>query len=320
MPGRDAAEGRRRPPGLRGLAGPLAFAGVTLALTTTALLLFFPDPWSLVRRYWTLVPVAVLAASFANATGVGGGFLFVPFFLLSPFGLTAPQSLKLSLATQAFGMSSGAFGWTPRWILGRALLAAGVGGGLGLYLGTFHLPANALAIKAVFGWVSILAAVAVVLEMCLGREGDREGPGDASPLEAAGFLAACVAGGFLTAWASIGIGEVVALYLLLVHRLRIEVAIATGVAALAASSVLGLLFHAWAGGIPWEMLLFTAPGAAIGGRYGARLGRHVEGRSRRLPTPGTSPTARRLSPLKLLLVAVMVLDGVVMLLHAHWAD
>jgi uncharacterized membrane protein YfcA len=69
----------------------------------------------------------------------------------------------------------------------------------------------------------------------------------------------------VNALVSIGIGEVVALWLLFRHRVAIETAIGTGVLVLAACSVLGLVLHAQLGGVPWSYLAFTAPGAALGG-------------------------------------------------------
>ena len=52
-----------------------------------------------------LTLVAFFAASVANATAIGGGFLFMPLFIFV-YQLAPPLALKLSIATQAFGMSS----------------------------------------------------------------------------------------------------------------------------------------------------------------------------------------------------------------------
>ncbi|MDH3686431.1 MAG: sulfite exporter TauE/SafE family protein [Myxococcales bacterium] len=287
-------------------------AGVSCAAGLAVLFLFFEAPWSVLARNWFITPVAIVAATFANATAVGGGFIFVPLFLFG-LDLTALQSLKLSLASQAFGMTSGALGWSRTFILPGPLLAAALTSGAGMVIGTFVVPADASMIKGIFGWVALGIAAALALEM---RFGDRQvllRVEARSFTRDAGYALACLVGGVLTAWVSIGIGEVVALYLLFVYRIRIEAAIATGVAALAIDSILGFAFHANLGGIHWEYLVFTAPGCVLGGRYGARLGRWVEGRGNPADLPGAPPN--HASPLKWLFVAVCVVDGIGMLLQ-----
>ena len=62
-----------------------------------------------------LTMVAFIAASVANATAIGGGFLFMPLFIFI-YQLTPPLALKLSIATQAFGMTSGALTWGRKYI------------------------------------------------------------------------------------------------------------------------------------------------------------------------------------------------------------
>jgi uncharacterized membrane protein YfcA len=293
----------------------LVLGGAGLCVAAVVLFVAFDEPLEILRRNWIVTPVAVLAAAFANATAVGGGFLFVPLFLFG-FGLSATASLKLSLATQAFGMTSGALGWSRRLILLRPLGAAALASGVGMAVGTFLLPADPARIKSVFGWVSILVGLALVAEMYLGRRQTALEIENGSVARTAGFVLVCAVGGVVNAWISIGIGEVVALYLLFVHRIRIDCAIATGVAALAVDSILGLAFHTALGGIAWEFVIFTVPGVIVGGRYGARLGRFLE--RRRGPRPGeeVSRHASNTSPLKWLFAIVVVLDGIGMLVYS----
>ena len=51
-----------------------------------------------------LTVLAFLTASVANATAIGGGFLFMPLFIFI-YQLAPVMALKLSIATQAFGMT-----------------------------------------------------------------------------------------------------------------------------------------------------------------------------------------------------------------------
>ena len=118
----------------------------------------------------------------------------------------------------------------------------------------------------------------------------------------------CIFGGGITAWVSLGIGEVVALWLLFRHRLKIETAIGTGVASLALSSVIGFLFHMNASDFPWILLAFTVPGVLFGGFAGARGGRWLEAKMESLG---------KKSPLKITFAVVVFLDGLIMLIQTY---
>ena len=122
-------------------------------------------------------------------------------------------------------------------------------------------------------------------------------------------------GGLVTALTALGAGEFIALYLLFVYRLRIELAIGTGVAVLAIDSIAGFIFHSHLGGIPWEYLIFTAPGVIFGGFFGARLGIFLEEkvRIRRAKKSYTILTEHSHSPLKYLFAIIILLDGIIML-------
>lgn len=284
----------------------LIFVATVIAIGLAVIFTCFDDPAGTLASNWYITPIAIIAAAFANATAVGGGFLFVPVFVFG-VGLSATTALKLSLATQAFGMTSGAIGWSRSYLVMPALLQSVVAGGIGMWLGTFvWVPENHL-IKFAFAVVSIFIGIAVILEIQFGNRSHGERIENASVPQTGFYLLLCLLGGLVTAWVSIGIGEVVALYLLFVYRLRIESAIATGVAALAACSVIGLAMHGWIGGIPWTYVAFTVPGVIIGGRYGARLGRWVESNVFQKARDSNG------SPLKWTFAIVVLLDGVVML-------
>ena len=106
------------------------------------------------------------------------------------------------------------------------------------------------------------------------------------------------------------------LWLLVRQRVDIATAIGTGVAALAACSVVGFAFHAAAGAIPWDYLAFTAIGVTLGGRAGAVWGKWLEARKADAPPPRFARGWPAYSPLKAVFVIVAVLDGVGMLVHA----
>ncbi len=287
------------------------FSLVVIMAAGGVLWLAFDDPATLLRENALILPIAIVAAAFANATAVGGGFLFIPLFIFG-YGFTATQALKLSLATQAFGMSSGALGWSRECMLPGPLVLACIGGFAGMVLGTHILVAPDLQMKLIFGWVNIAIGLAIFIEMTLAPSSQRSTLENDAWFSRVVFTLLCAGGGLITAWVSIGIGEVVALYLIFVNRVRFDYAIATGVAALALCSILGFALHSGLGDIPWEYLVFTAPGVIIGGRYGAKVGRYFEALvvNRKLSMKG--------SPLKWLFTGVVLIDGVVMLVQAYF--
>lgn len=67
----------------------------------------FPDPVLPANRNWPLIGVGFTGALLGNATAVGGGLVFVPVMTLV-YGVAPLVSLKLALASQVFGMTSGA--------------------------------------------------------------------------------------------------------------------------------------------------------------------------------------------------------------------
>ncbi len=218
------------------------------------LLLAFDSPGELFASNWPITPIAFVAAAFANATAIGGGFLLVPLFIFA-YGLSPIAALKLSLATQAFGMSSGALGWSRRFIVIRALVIAGIASGVGMVVGTYVITISNDQVKSIFAWVSLCIFVVILLEIRFGAGSAYHDIRNDTLLKSSLFALSCMAGGMVTAWTAIGIGEVVALYLLFVYRIRIDVAIGTGVAVLAIDSIIGLLFHTHIGGIVWEYLV-----------------------------------------------------------------
>jgi uncharacterized membrane protein YfcA len=78
------------------------------------------------------------------------------------------------------------------------------------------------------------------------------------------LLALAIPGGILTALFSVGMGELVALYLFIRHY---PVLLCTGAACVisAASCLAGVVWHIGAGTIQWEVVLLAGPAAALGG-------------------------------------------------------
>jgi uncharacterized membrane protein YfcA len=256
-----------------------------------------------------LTLVAFFGASVANATAIGGGFLFMPLFIFV-YQLAPPLALKLSIATQAFGMSSGALTWGRDYIDKNAFILASVASISGVWFATYHFALPSGYIKPLFALISLGVFIALVIEMRLKVTDQQQKAYFSFNAIAIFFVLAAFTGGLVTGWTAIGVGEVVALYLLFFYRLRLDKAIGTGVAVLAVTSIAGFIFHTDLGGIPWELLMFTVPGVILGGRYGVIAAKYLESTF----SQSDSKKLFQKSPLKFIFALVILVDCVVILL------
>jgi len=256
-----------------------------------------------------LTLVAFFAASVANATAIGGGFLFMPLFIFV-YQLAPIIALKLSFATQAFGMTSGALTWGRKSIDTHAFAIASIASILGVWFATYVwvIPSN--YIKPLFALISLGVFIALVIEIKLNLPDAKHSVNFRFDYLSILFGISAFAGGLITGWTAIGVGEVVALYLLFLYRLKLDIAIGTGVAVLAVSSIAGFIFHIGLSGIPWDLLVFTVPGVILGGRYGVKMAKHLEASVRH----SSSENMLKKSPLKLTFAVVILLDCIVILL------
>lgn len=256
-----------------------------------------------------LTLVAFFAASVANATAIGGGFLFMPLFIFV-YQLAPPLALKLSIATQAFGMTSGALSWGRNYIDKHAFILASIASITGVWFATYLWIVPSSLIKPLFAIISLGVFFALIVEMRLKGSSEHTAAKFSVNRVSVFFVLSAFAGGLITAWTAIGVGEVVALYLLFFYRLRLDIAIGTGVAVLAVSSIAGFIFHTDLGGIPWDLLLFTVPGVILGGRYGVKVAKYLES----TVSQSSSDQLLKKSPLKLIFAVVILIDCIVILL------
>jgi len=255
----------------------------------------FPDPVLLASRNWPLIGVGFAGALLGNATAVGGGLVFVPVMTLV-YGMAPLLSLKLALASQVFGMTSGAVAWAQRRMVPVEGLAPAIPGMLlGSLFGTFVVRPDSVLVKSVFGPISITIGVAILI--LLRHHGVR----DRIPANAglALFLAAVI-GGMITGWVAIGQGEVIAAVLMLAFGLRTERSIGLGVVMLSLNSILLVLIHQFVwGDIPWEMAMFTGFGCVFGARMGPYLTQWIDQRK-----------------IKMVFAAVAIGDGLIFTFYA----
>jgi len=263
----------------------IVWAGaLLLALAYAAVWCFAPIDHSLVSRLVYLPPVGVLGAIIANTSGTGGGVVFVPVFnALREHGVMALDPLQVvaaSMGIQSFGMTMGALRWTDR-LLHQPQIAAGaqtspvrprdfalvimavLALSLPAMLATQRLaPFDAQAMLAGYKGFSILLGLALIATTWTVNR-DRAERAALAPVDLAFLLLVAIPGGAITALFSVGIGELVALYLFIRHY---PVLLCTGAACVisAVSVIAGSVWHIDAGTMPWEVVVLAGPGAVLG--------------------------------------------------------
>jgi uncharacterized membrane protein YfcA len=253
--------------------------GVLAAAYLCILLFARLDP-ALLKRLWFVPGVGLLGATIANTSGTGGGVVFVPVFnalrAAGVLSLDRTQIVAASFLIQCFGMTTGALRWSAGIHSGETP-DAGVPAGqfwrlTGLIL-VIALPVLlATEILARFDPHTVLLAfklfsvtlglVLIVSTWTVNRT--RPERRSLHPADVAVVAALSVLGGFVTALFSVGLGELVALYLFIRHY-PLVTCTASAVVVSAVCVLAGAPFHILAGHVPWEVVALAAPGALLGG-------------------------------------------------------
>ena len=253
---------------------------LTLALGYAAIWFFAPLDPRLIANLWFLPGVGLLGATIANTSGTGGGVVFVPVFnALRHAGVMSLERTQVTAASfliQCFGMTMGALRWSTglhriapaqRPVRARdfwtvvalvMVLAAPV------MLTTQRLATvDPHRILLWFKGFSILLGLAVIATTWTVNRTRPPRPsvtrGDYAVLAALALV-----GGFVTALFSVGVGELVALYLFIRHY-PLMLCTGTAVVISSLSMLLGAPYHVLAGHVVWEVIVLAAPGALLGG-------------------------------------------------------
>ena len=122
------------------------------AIAWTAGYLFLAkDPIALFRRNWVFIPIGFCGAILGNISAVGGGIVFIPVIMFL-FHLPPVTALKIALASQSWGMTSGAVGWIQKRVVPlRALKLTVPGLLLGSSISSLGIHPSALLVKLLFG-------------------------------------------------------------------------------------------------------------------------------------------------------------------------
>lgn len=260
-------------------------SGVTLAELTAA---------------WKYFPIGIFGAVVANSTGTGGGVVFVPAFATDQIG--PPQSVGMSFLIQSFGMSVGTLVWLNTFFVSGKVKPAekmdpnAIFGIVCLVVVTC-LPSLLLTQWLLYRQVSqddvltgfklfsiLLGAALLVVTLLKDPFAPKKfrltvATGDNFALALIG-----IAGGIVTAFFSVGVGEFLAIYLIIRNYPTLS-AVVCAVIVSVITVLTGVLYHLVEGTIGlamvpgsqalvaaprWDVVLVAIPGALVGG-YLAKL-------------------------------------------------
>jgi|TARA_R110000868_G_scaffold20458_4_gene86508 uncharacterized membrane protein YfcA len=260
---------------------------ISMLFIWLGILFWQSQPLTLIQEYGGFTFLGVLGAVFANATGAGGGIVFMPFF--NQLDFSAATSVATSLAIQCGGMTAGAITWWAfykqakinnqpeinQWQpLVKILLLTIPFSLLGLWMvqinpqffAHFSDPSR---LHTGFGIFSIGLAVVIFVSVLLLSNSNLNI--QLTKLDYIALPVIGLVGGGITAWLSIGVGELVAVYLI-ICRFNVTLAIATGVIVSAWTVWGGIIFHlVITQAIYWPVVLFAGAGAIVGGVLAKQL-------------------------------------------------
>lgn len=222
--------------------------------------------------------LGIIGAIFANSTGAGGGVVFIPAFEF--LGISPIQGVATSFAIQCFGMTAGALSWLSYYkkegqsrklwqpllpIIGLCALPSIAG--LWTVYGFDIAGPGPLYL---FSWFSICLGISILLTAYYSRNRvavqNKVHQYDRLAIIVVGYL-----GGVITAWLSVGVGELLVVYLIL-RGFDVTMAVAAAVIVTAFTVWFASLEHfILQPNIYWPIVLFAGPGALVGGMLATRL-------------------------------------------------
>ena len=216
--------------------------------------------------------VGIMGAIFANSTGAGGGVVFLPVF--AKLGLSESQAVATSFGIQCFGMTAGALTWThfyrqqkrtnAQWSAFIPVVTiCAIPSVAGLWTINGIDLARPASLSLLFAGFSLFLGASILL--AVQRANSQPERRSLSAADIVTLCAVAYFGGIITAWLSVGVGELVAFYLIL-RRFDAIFAVAVAVVISAITVWSAAPEHlVWGDQALWQIIVFAGPGAIIGG-------------------------------------------------------
>lgn len=256
-------------------------------------------------EYWYMLPIAVLVATTAMASGVEGATFFAPIFILA-LRLPPEVAIGVGLITEVFGFASGLLAYARKRLIDyqlgiRLLLVTVPVTLLGTWLATDISP---VILKTILG-VGLFAVALSFLRMPDHNDmalldsniqaKDRPGQGKTRLVTADGeeiWYTVCNKnegrlisgiGALFMGMISTGLGEMNGYFLLQRCRVPSKVAVATSVLIVAVTALAASAGHFYSFvqqgskvlNVVYNLVIFTIPGVIIGGQLGSALASRI---------------------------------------------
>ena len=242
------------------------------------LIFIIENPLQLILDYGQFFFLGLGGAIIANSTGAGGGIVFIPAF--TSMGVVGISALGTSLAIQCFGMTAGSLSWLHAMhnknyggqqtiqLTYKLLLLAGVTSTLGMLCAQYLLVVPSWPIETIFKCFSILFGAVLLFAIVKRKDIVRVDYLRRRDMPLIAII--CFLGGIITSWISIGAGEWLAILLFFLgYPTMVVVCVAVCISSMVV--LVGIPYHIWiVDSISWQILLFAAPAAIVGGTV-ARL-------------------------------------------------
>lgn len=219
---------------------------------------------------WLAFPVGIVIASTSTSVGIGGGILWMPFFLII-LKMRPETAVMTSLIIQTAGMGSGSFTYlrtqqVDHFLVGLLLLLTIPGIAFGVYMSThfdtrhFTLLLGLITLATAFLFVSANQKYEDIgiNKLKLTKVGPH------APL----ITLMAVTSGML----SVSIGEWLVPLMRSKWSLKMSVSIATSIIVIFGTCIVGAIFHLIAGHqLDISVSLWAIPGVLLGGQIGPRI-------------------------------------------------
>ncbi|MEM7774363.1 MAG: sulfite exporter TauE/SafE family protein [Pseudomonadota bacterium] len=268
-----------------------AYIALLIALLVALLYANAAEIANVFSHIWLFGPIGVFGAIIANSTGTGGGVVFVPAFnalnatsqagtIPMEIAVGPVQTIGVSFLIQCFGMSVGSAVWIYRFYGSDAVRVTDKIDALDFLTITFTvlsttIPALLLtqyllfdgvdgsALLTAFKWFSLALGI-VLLVFTWAFKHIRPNRFRADRFDYYWLLGLGAVGGVITAFFSVGVGELVAVYLIL-RKFPTSGAVAIAVVVSVITVICGVWYHIAFDNIVWPIALTAIPGAMIGG-------------------------------------------------------
>lgn len=229
--------------------------------------------------YWYVFPIAIVVATLCNASGFSGSVLFQPFFNFV-LGVPIAQSVATGIATEAIGMSSGAFRY---WKMGNKIdikavkkvfpyVYAGIAAGIFLFVFLPKLWLRLVVGCTIFSIASYQLYLAYI---------DKFGVNDRADLN---ILNSSISrfksffSGVASASTGTGVAEIHQPMFEHDAGLATKKANATAILIEALGNLLITILNIKLGNINYEIFIFSASGVLIGGQIGPLTSNYISDR------------------------------------------